>query len=178
MKLSNEEKIEAILIASKQIIIKQVSQAEMDWIDYKKAGNVKRAQVISQIYQEFPDLKKFISQEEIISKLDILIDDVLKNARAIINSNEQIALKASKPKELEEIRTSAPKKPRRHRSRSRSKKDKTFEGENTNESKDTHKHINDITNNTESKEPSFNNKKLSDRERLVNKLDEVMKNDG
>ena len=52
MSKSQDEKIE---IAKKQIqttILKMISDAEVDWQEWSKAGSIKRAQVIKQIYEE------------------------------------------------------------------------------------------------------------------------------
>lgn len=56
MSKSQEEKIE---LAKKQIqttILKMISDAEVDWQEWSKAGSIKRSQVIKQIYEEYPIL--------------------------------------------------------------------------------------------------------------------------
>ena len=58
MSKSQEEKIE---LAKKQIqttILKMISDAEVDWQEWSKAGSIKRSQVIKQIYDEYPILTK------------------------------------------------------------------------------------------------------------------------
>nr|DAS61708.1 MAG TPA: holin [Caudoviricetes sp.] len=88
-KLSTEKKIE---IAKKQIsenILKLITQAEKDYAEWEKAGSIKRSEVISEIYKEYPILAKVVNQDELIKWIDEQIDNALPTLRDIIKQNEK-----------------------------------------------------------------------------------------
>ena len=87
-KLSTDKKIE---IAKKQIsenILKLITQAEKDYAEWEKAGSIKRSEVISEIYKEYPILAKVVNQEELVQWIDEQIDNALPTLRDIIKQNE------------------------------------------------------------------------------------------
>ena len=82
---------EKILIAKKQIkeiMLKMVSEAELDFEDWNKAGAIKRSQVISQIYEMYPILSKVIDQNELVKWLDMEINTSLQTLEDIIDVNK------------------------------------------------------------------------------------------
>ena len=86
-KLSTDKKIE---IAKKQIsenILKLITQAEKDYAEWEKAGSIKRSEVISEIYKEYPVLAKVVNQEELVKWIDEQIDSALPELRKIISAN-------------------------------------------------------------------------------------------
>lgn len=88
MSKSQEEKIE---LAKKQIqttILKMISDAEVDWQEWSKAGSIKRSQVIKQIYDEYPILTKVVDQDALIKYIDEQIDGALDTLREIVKTNE------------------------------------------------------------------------------------------
>lgn len=88
-KLSTDNKIE---IAKKQIsenILKLITQAEKDYAEWEKAGSIKRSEVISEIYKEYPILAKVVNQEELVKWIDEQIDNALPTLREIIKQNEK-----------------------------------------------------------------------------------------
>ena len=88
-KLSTDKKIE---IAKKQIsenILKLITQAEKDYAEWEKAGSIKRSEVISEIYKEYPILEKVVNQEELVKWIDEQIDNALPTLRDIIKQNEK-----------------------------------------------------------------------------------------
>lgn len=88
MSKSQDEKID---IAKKQIqttILKMISDAEVDWQEWSKAGSIKRAQVIKQIYEEYPILSKVVDQEALTEWIDEQIDSALDTLRKIVKTNE------------------------------------------------------------------------------------------
>lgn len=88
-KLSTDKKIE---IAKKQIaenILKLITQAEKDYAEWEKAGSIKRSEVISEIYKEYPILAKVVNQEELVKWIDEQIDNALPTLRDIIRQNEK-----------------------------------------------------------------------------------------
>lgn len=85
---SDEEKIE---IAKKQIqetILKMISDAEVDYEEWNKAGSIKRSQVINEIFEKYPVLSKVTDQEQIIEWIDKTIDESLKTLREIVSNNK------------------------------------------------------------------------------------------
>lgn len=88
MSKSQEEKIQ---LAKKQIqttILKMISDAEVDWQEWSKAGSIKRSQVIKQIYDEYPILTKVVDQDALIKYIDEQIDGALDTLREIVKTNE------------------------------------------------------------------------------------------
>ena len=88
-KLSTDKKIE---IAKKQIsenILKLITQAEKDYAEWEKAGSIKRSEVISEIYKEYPILAKVVNQEELVKWIDEQIDNALPTLRDTITQNEE-----------------------------------------------------------------------------------------
>lgn len=88
-KLSTDKKIE---IAKKQIsenILKLITQAEKDYSEWEKAGSIKRSEVISEIFKEYPILAKVVNQEELVKWIDEQIDNALPTLRDIIKENEK-----------------------------------------------------------------------------------------
>ena len=95
-KLSTDKKIE---IAKKQIsenILKLITQAEKDYAEWEKAGSIKRSEVISEIYKEYPILAKVVNQEELVKWIDEQIDNALPTLREIIKQNEKLERNCSK----------------------------------------------------------------------------------
>lgn len=87
MSKSQDEKIE---IAKKQIqttILKMISDAEVDWQEWSEAGSIKRAQVIKQIYEEYPIFSKVVDQKALIEWIDEQIDSALDTLREIVKTN-------------------------------------------------------------------------------------------
>lgn len=82
---------EKIAIAKKQItetMLKIITDAEVDYEDWNKAGSIKRSQVIKEIFKEYPVLSKVTNQEEIIQFIDNAIDNSLKELRKTIEENK------------------------------------------------------------------------------------------
>ena len=83
---SDEEKIS---VAKKQIsetMLKLVTKAEKDYLQWVSAGSVKRAEVIDEIFEKYPILSKVTNQEELIEWLDDAIDEALKEMRKIFEA--------------------------------------------------------------------------------------------
>lgn len=84
---------EKIAIAKKQVqetMLKLITDAEIDWQDYKKSGSVKRAQVIEEIFEKYPVLSKVTDQEALIAWIDETIDDALKTMREVFTENKTV----------------------------------------------------------------------------------------
>lgn len=89
---SNDEKIAAAKSQIKEVILKLISDAEVDYEDWNKAGSIKRAQVIQKIFTDYPVLSKVANQEELIEWIDTMIDESLKELRKIVAQNQEIAV--------------------------------------------------------------------------------------
>lgn len=85
---TDDEKIE---IAKKQIheaMLRLITSAEKDYFEWDKAGEIKRSQVIEEIYKLYPILSRVINQEELIEWIDNEIDNALKTLREVLKINE------------------------------------------------------------------------------------------
>lgn len=89
--LSKDEQIKIAKAQIGEIMLMLVTQAECDYIEWQKAGNIKRSQVIDNIFAMFPILSKITNQEEIIAWLDEMIDAALKEMRKVFENNKENA---------------------------------------------------------------------------------------
>lgn len=85
---SDDEKIEIAKAQIKQVILKKISDAEVDYEEWNKAGSIKRSQVIAEIYKEYPILSKVVDQTALTKYIDDTIDDALVELRKVIDSNK------------------------------------------------------------------------------------------
>jgi hypothetical protein len=83
--LSTQEKIDAALAVVKKEVLKMMSKAEIDWEEYKKSGELKKSQVITDIYTQFPILSEYVNQDELIEKIEALIEEEMGKMNQIIN---------------------------------------------------------------------------------------------
>lgn len=89
MKKSDEEKIQIAMGQIRETMLKLVTNAEVDYNDWIKAGAVKRAEVIDIIFQKYPILNRITDQKKLIEEIDKLIDEALKEMRDIISQNAE-----------------------------------------------------------------------------------------
>ena len=79
---AEEKAIIAARAALKEFVLALVSKAEIDWNDLgSKLGPIKRAQVISEIYKQYPIFEKVSNQKELLNYIDNLIDNALEVVR-------------------------------------------------------------------------------------------------
>ena len=86
---SDEEKI---YIAKKQIqetMLKLVTDAEIDYLEWVSAGAVKRSQVIEKIFTMYPILSKVIDHDSLFEWIDELIDNALDIMREVFEKQKQ-----------------------------------------------------------------------------------------
>lgn len=81
---SNAEKIEAAKAQLKEVMLKLITDAEVDYESWNKAGSIKRSQVIQKIFSDYPVLSRVTDQQEIINWIDTTINDALKTLRKIV----------------------------------------------------------------------------------------------
>lgn len=84
---SNEEKIAIAKTQIQETMLRMITDAEMDFNEWNKAGSIKRSQVIEEVYASYPILSKVASQDEIIKWIDEQIDKSLETLREIIAEN-------------------------------------------------------------------------------------------
>ena len=87
LKKTDEEKIQIAKDQLRETILKFVTKAEVDYDDWAKAGAVKRAQVIDEIFAKYPILNRVTNQESLISEIDTMIDEALNELREILSKN-------------------------------------------------------------------------------------------
>lgn len=88
--LTDDEKIEIAKTQISETILKLISDAESDYSEWKKAGSIKRSQVIEDIFIKYPILSKVADQAEIVKWLDDEIDNALETLREIIEENNKV----------------------------------------------------------------------------------------
>lgn len=86
---SNDEKIYIVKKQIQETILKYITDAELDYNEWTKAGSIKRSQVIREIFEEYPILSKITNQEELIAWIDVMIDNALETLREIIAKNKE-----------------------------------------------------------------------------------------
>lgn len=86
---TDEEKIQIAKDQIGETMLKMVTEAEMDYNNWVKAGAVKRAQVIEMIFQRYPVLNRVTDQKQLIEEIDKLINEALKEMRGIISENAE-----------------------------------------------------------------------------------------
>lgn len=89
-KKSREERIEIAKSQISVIMLKLVTKAEKDYLNWVKAGGIKRAEVIDEVFAMYPILSKVTNQAEIIAWIDGTIDEALKTMRKIFEDNNSI----------------------------------------------------------------------------------------
>lgn len=81
---SNDEKIAIAKEQIKERMLKMITDAEIDFEEWNKAGSIKRSQVIGEIFEKYPVLSKSINQKELINWIDEEIDNSLKTLRKVV----------------------------------------------------------------------------------------------
>lgn len=89
-KKTSEEKIEIAKQQISETILKMVTDAEEDYYQWVSAGSVKRSQVIEEIFMKYPVLSKVTDQKELISWIDMTIDNALKTMREVFEKQTTV----------------------------------------------------------------------------------------
>lgn len=84
---SNDEKISTAKAQIKEVILKLITDAEIDYESWNKAGSIKGSQVIQKIFEKYPILTKVSNQTEIIEWIDETINISLKELCKIVAEN-------------------------------------------------------------------------------------------
>ena len=81
-----EEIKEETLKIVKTVLLKLMSEAEIEWNDFEKSGSIKRSQVIKELYNEFPILKEFTDQDKLLEIIDNMINEEKSKMDEVINN--------------------------------------------------------------------------------------------
>lgn len=93
---SNDEQINIAKEQIKQTMLRMITSAEIDFIDWDSAGSIKRSQVIDEIFKQYPILSKVTNQKEIIDFIDNEINESLKTLRKIVKENKEYTIDSDK----------------------------------------------------------------------------------
>lgn len=85
---TNEEKIKIAKSQIQETMLKLITDAEVDYLEWTKAGSIKRAQVIEEIFLMYPVLSKVTNQVELVTWIDNIIDESLKTMREVFENND------------------------------------------------------------------------------------------
>lgn len=86
-----EKAIKNAKIAIAENILSYVSDAEVNWSAWIKMGDIKRSEVIKQLYVDYPILLQVVDQDELIHFIDNAIDKALETVREKIRDDNQIS---------------------------------------------------------------------------------------
>lgn len=86
--MDKEAQKKAALAIIKEEILKLMSDSELYWSTYESSGQIKRAEVIANIYNKFPVLATIEDQETLIKEIDAMIDAAKPVMDAIINKDD------------------------------------------------------------------------------------------
>lgn len=95
LKESDEAKIEFAKQQISNVVLKMITDAETEYQQFAKAGEIKRSQVIKQIFDNYPILEKVVDQDALISLIDYEIDNALKTLREVIKETKKEELSNS-----------------------------------------------------------------------------------
>lgn len=85
---SQDEQLEIAKAQIKEVMLRLVTEAECDYYEWVKSGEIKRAQVIDEVFAMYPILSKVTNQADVIAWIDEAIDEALKTMRKIFEENE------------------------------------------------------------------------------------------
>lgn len=72
----------------KETMLKLITDAEIDYQTYNKAGSIKRSQVIQNVFNDYPILSKVTDQQGVIDWIDETINESLKTLRKFVAENK------------------------------------------------------------------------------------------
>ena len=86
-KLSTDQKIAIAKHEIEEAMLKMITDSELEYETWKESGEIKRSQVIKQVYAEYPILEKVADQNSVIAWIDTQIDNALVTLRKVIEEN-------------------------------------------------------------------------------------------
>lgn len=99
---SEEEQIAIIKKQIEETMLRLVTDAEKDYRQWMQAGEIKRSQVIEEIFLMYPILSKVTNQEELIQWIDNTINEALKTMRDVcaINAKQVYGVESVNEKDI------------------------------------------------------------------------------
>lgn len=88
---SKEEQISIAKKQVQQIMLKLISDAEIDYEQWSKAGEIKRSQVIEDIFLRYPILAKVTDQDKLMAWIDERIDESLVTMKEVFTGSTRKA---------------------------------------------------------------------------------------
>lgn len=88
LKKSKKEQQETAWAELSNIMLSLVSDAEQEW--GSKTGEIKRAEVIKQVFEKYPVLSTLSTENDVLEKIDVMIDDALMQMRDIFKTKEDV----------------------------------------------------------------------------------------
>ena len=104
-KMTKEQKVEAALKVVKEEILSLMSNAEVEWKEYKKSGALKRSKVLTDIYKQFPFLSTYIDQDTLCQKIYDMIEAEMENMKNIMTDKKKLPEKSEIEKITEEAKS-------------------------------------------------------------------------
>jgi hypothetical protein len=89
---SKEEQLEIAKAQIKEVMLRLVTEAECDYYEWIKSGEIKRAQVIDEVFAMYPILSKVTNQADVIAWIDEAIDEALKTMRKVFEENKAVEI--------------------------------------------------------------------------------------
>jgi hypothetical protein len=86
-KLSTDQKVAIAKHEIEEAMLKMITDSELEYETWRESGEIKRSQVIKQIYAEYPILEKVADQNSVIAWIDTQIDNALVTLRKVIEEN-------------------------------------------------------------------------------------------
>ena len=91
-KAIQDKAIAEVREALKNYVLSLVAKMEIEWNDKgSKMGPVKRANLIQQIYEQYPILMTVADQEELLKYIDSLISNALETIRATMRVDKEVS---------------------------------------------------------------------------------------
>ena len=84
--MTKEDRYKAIMTLVKKEILKLMCEAESRYSEYKKSGKLKELQVISDVYDKFPELLNFKNQSEIVDDISKFIENEMDAMNKLMNN--------------------------------------------------------------------------------------------
>ena len=91
-KAIQDKAIAEVREALKNYVLSLVAKMEIEWNDKgSKMGPVKRANLIQQIYEQYPILMTVADQEELLKYIDSLISNALETIRTTMRVDKEVS---------------------------------------------------------------------------------------
>jgi len=90
LKLSKQEKIDLAWKSVRSTILSMVTDAELNYADWRRAGDIKRSEVIKQIFTDYPILTTITDRDTVEREINKLLDQAIDNMKNIFENNADL----------------------------------------------------------------------------------------